>query len=259
MTTPPLNISIQIFSLRKLGDLDRQLDVVAEAGFRHVELINAHLEDAAATRAKLDARGLKASSSHVSIAALRERLDAVAAACQTIGFNELFIPSVPKDERGSDSPYWEALGQELSGHAQRLAGQGIALGYHNHHWDVQPKEDGRTPLDLLFGAVGSPLRWQVDVAWLVRGGVDPLAWLQRHAGRVTAAHAKDMAPAGQKTDEDGWTDLGTGTLDWPRLAAACQAAGARWLVAEHDNPNDGAGFARNAYPYLSKLVNDLKA
>ena len=253
MTSTPLTLSIQIYSLRKLGDFDRQLDVVAEAGFRHVELINSHLEDAAATRAKLNARGLKASSSHVSIAALRERLDAVAEACKTIGFTELFIPSVPRDERDSDSPYWEALGRELALFAQQLADHGIALGYHNHNWDVQPKQDGRTPLELLFGAADSPLRWQVDVAWLVRGGVDPLAWLQRHAGRVTSAHAKDMAPAGQKLDEDGWADVGTGTLDWPTLAAACKAAGARWLVAEHDNPSDGARFARNSFSYLTSL------
>jgi|SRR5438105_2025717 len=253
MTTTPLTLSIQIYSLRKLGDVDRQFDVVAEAGFRHVELINSHLEDAAATRAKLDARGLKASSSHVSLAALRERLDGVAAACNTIGFTDLFIPSVPKDERASDSPYWEALGRELAGYAQRLADHGIALGYHNHNWDVEPRQDGRTPLELLFGAADSPLRWQVDVAWLVRGGVDPLAWLQRYAGRVTSAHAKDIAPAGQKPDEDGWADVGTGTLDWPQLAAAAKAAGARWLVAEHDNPNDGERFARNAWAFLNNL------
>jgi sugar phosphate isomerase/epimerase len=224
-----------------------------------VELINAHLEDAAATRARLDARGLKASSSHVSLAALRERLGGVADACRTIGFTELFIPSVPKDERDSDSPYWAALGRELAGCAQRLAEQGIALGYHNHHWDVQPKADGRTPLELLFGAPDSPLRWQADVAWLVRGGVDPLAWLQRFAGRVSAAHAKDMAPPGQRLDEDGWTEVGSGTLDWPRLAAACRDAGARWLVAEHDNPADGARFARLSRPYLDGLISSLPA
>lgn len=253
MSTNSLTLSIQIFSLRKLGDLDRQLDVVASAGFGHVELINAYLEDPVTTRAKLDARGLKASSSHVSIAALREKLDDVATACEVIGFNELFVPSVPKDERGNDSPYWEAIGHELAGFAQRLSERGIALGYHNHNWDVQPKRDGRTPLELVFGPPGSLLRWQVDVAWLIRGGVNPIEWMQRYAGRVTSAHAKDMAPAGQKLDEDGWADVGTGTLDWKTLAPACKAAGARWLVAEHDNPLDGERFARNSFPYLSSL------
>jgi len=253
MTTLPLTPSIQIYSLRKLGDFDRQLDVVAEAGFRHVELIGALLEDAAATRAKLDARGLRASSSHIGLAMLRERPDAVAAACRMVGFTELFVPSVPLAERDSDGPYWEALGRELAGYAQRLADQGIALGYHNRDCDVKPRQDGRIPLELLLGGADSPLRWQVDVMWLVRGGVDPLAWLQRYAGRVTSVHASDLAPAGQKLDEGGWADLGTGTLDWPKLAVACRVAGARWLVAEHDNPSDGARFACNSYTYLNRL------
>src|SRR4051812_15899020 len=65
MTPTPLPISIQLYSLRNAGDLDRQLDIVREAGFDQVELIGSQLEDAVATRAKLDARGLVASSAHV--------------------------------------------------------------------------------------------------------------------------------------------------------------------------------------------------
>ena len=142
---------------------------------------------------------------------------------------------------------------ELGALARQCHDQGITLGYHNHHWELQVKEGGRTALDLLWqGAEGSPLAWQVDVAWLVRGGADPLDWFQRHAARVVSLHAKDLAPAGDKLDEDGWADLGSGTLDWPTLAAAGRAAGARWLVAEHDKPNDPARFARNSHAFLAK-------
>ena len=88
-------LSIQLYTMRSLGDLDRILDAVAEAGYRQVETVNSHLEDAATTRAKLDARGLKASSSHVSLAALRERPDAVIEAGRTLGVDQLFMPAVP--------------------------------------------------------------------------------------------------------------------------------------------------------------------
>ncbi len=60
--------SIQLYTLRSLEDLDRILDVVADAGYRYVETVGSHLDRAAEVRAKLDARGLKASSSHVSLA-----------------------------------------------------------------------------------------------------------------------------------------------------------------------------------------------
>ena len=230
------------------------LDTVAAAGYRHVELIGSQLDDAAATRAALDARGLSASSSHVSIAALREKPAQILAACKTLGFNQLFMPSVPPAERDSDGDYWLALGAELGALAQRFAGEGIALGYHNHHWELQPKAGGANALERLFqGAEGSPLTWQMDVAWLVRGGADPLAWMKRAAGRVVSVHAKDLAPAGEKLDEDGWADVGHGTLDWPTLARAGREAGAQWLVAEHDKPNDPARFARDSHAYLTSL------
>lgn len=252
--TPPL--SIQLYSLRTMsGGLPEVLHTVKAAGYRHVELIGSHLDDAANVRRQLDARELGVSSSHVGIAALRERFDAVMAACRTLGFTQLFMPSVPPEERQSPEPYWTRLGRELGQMALRAKDRGIDLGYHNHHWELNPQADGRTALDCLFGAAGSaPLTWQADVAWLVRGNADPVALLQQHKARVVSVHAKDLAPAGTRLDEDGWADVGHGVLDWRgTLAPAAVANGARWLVAEHDKPSDPARFARNSFAFLNSL------
>lgn len=254
MNAHTLPISIQIYSVRMIDGLERQLDAVAAAGYRHVELIGAHLDDAAGTRAKLDARGLTPSSSHVSIAALRERFDPVMDACRTIGITQLFMPSVPLEERDSGGAYWSALGRELGQFSHRAKEYGIALGYHNHDWELRQKESGVTALELLFdGAANSPLTWQVDVAWLARAGVDPKAWLHRYRDRVVSAHAKDLAPAGEKLDEGGWADVGSGILDWDDLWLAARDAGAKCLVAEHDKPNDPERFLRASYAFLSNL------
>jgi sugar phosphate isomerase/epimerase len=254
MTDPDDAIAIQMYSLRAAGTLQTQLDLAASAGYRHVELIGSHLDDPAATRAALDARGLRPSSSHVSLVQLRDRLADVLAACRAIGIDELFMPAVPQAERDGDAAYWTALGRELGALAQTCRDEGVALGYHNHDWDLRARQGTLTALDLLFdGAAGSPLTWQVDVAWLVRAGADPMVWLRRHAGRITSAHAKDLAPKGEKLDEDGWADVGTGVLDWQALGPACRAAGARWLVAEHDSPSDPARFARRSHAFLCTM------
>ena len=140
-----------------------------------------------------------------------------------MGFDQLFMPAVPPEQRQSDAPFWRPLGCELGEIAERMRDQGIAFGYHNHHWELAPKDGAKTALELIFeAAAGSPLAWQVDLAWLVRGGADPKKWMQRYGDRVVSAHVKDIAPEGQNEDQDGWADIGTGVLDWRDL---WQAAG----------------------------------
>src|SRR5215471_16497574 len=106
-------LSIQLYTLRSMNDLDRTLDTVAAAGFRNVEGVGSHLDDAANVRAKLDTRGLAFSSSHVGLAALRERPDRVMAACQLLRFDQLFMPAVPLEQRDMDASGWRSLGREL--------------------------------------------------------------------------------------------------------------------------------------------------
>jgi sugar phosphate isomerase/epimerase len=252
MKTP---LSIQLYSLRTLSGLPEVLDTIKAAGYRNVELIGSHLDDAANVRQQLDERGLAVSSSHVGMAALRERFDIIMAACTTLGFTQLFMPSVPAEERQSAEPYWTNLGRELGQMARRAKDQGIELGYHNHHWELNVQANGRTALDCLFAGAGdAPLTWQADVAWLVRGGADPVALMRKHKSRVVSVHAKDLAPEGTRLDEDGWADVGHGVLDWRgRLAQAAIDSGARWLVAEHDKPSDPARFARNSFNFLNAL------
>jgi sugar phosphate isomerase/epimerase len=247
-------LSVQLYSLRSYGDLDRVLGAVAAAGYTHVETVGGHLEQAEATRAALDAHGLKAPTSHVGMAALREKFDATVAACRTVGIGQLFMPAVPPGERGMDGAGWSALGRELGEIARRLEGQGIGLGYHNHDWELQRKEGGAA-LDLLFAAAaGSPLSWQVDVAWLARGGADPKAWMARYRPLVVSAHVKDIARRGENEDQDGWADVGAGVLDWHDLWRACRNAGARWMVVEHDKPADPAKSVANSYAFLKGLA-----
>jgi sugar phosphate isomerase/epimerase len=247
-------LSIQLYTLRSLEDLDRILDAVSEAGYRYVETVGFHLDDPAKVRAKLDERGLKASSSHVSLAALREKPDAVVDACRTLGLTRLFMPAVPPEQRDMAADGWRSLGHEMGEMAVRFQQHGIQLGYHNHHWELKPKEGDKTALELIFEAAeGSPLTWEVDVAWLVRGGVEPEQWISRYRSRVTAAHVKDIAPAGQNEDQDGWADVGSGELDWRALWRICREAGAEWMVVEHDKPADPLQTARASFAFLRNI------
>ena len=254
---PPECLSIQLFTMRSLGSIDAVLDAVSAAGYSHVETVGSHLERAVDVRKALDTRGLKASSSHVNIDVLRTSPEMAIAACQTLGISDLFMPGVAAEERDMPAEGWKALGAELGRMADRFQSAGIRLGYHNHDWELRQKDGAKTALELLFESAGaSPLTWQVDVAWLVRGKVDPEAWIARYADRVVAAHVKDMAPAGQNLDQMGWTSVGAGTMDWRRLWSVCRQAGAKWMIVEHDMPSDPAEVARASMAFLKNIEAD---
>jgi sugar phosphate isomerase/epimerase len=248
-------LSIQLYSLREHGPLEAQLDLAATAGFRAVETLNSMLENASETRDALDARGLTAPSSHVAIPVLRERLEAVVVAARALGVGTLVIPALHPPLRPTDAEGWRAIGAEMGAIARRLGEDGLGLAFHNHHWEVEPLPGGALPLDLLLeaGAAGG-LRWQADLAWLVRGADDPLKRLARWGERLHSVHVKDIAAPGQALDEDGWADPGAGVLDWPTLWAVAARAGADLWIAEHDKPNDPARFVRRAMQTMRDLA-----
>src|SRR5690606_16262781 len=99
-----------------------------------------------------------------------------------------------------------------------------------------------TPLDLILQG-SDRLVLEFDVAWAVKGGVDPYDLIRKYRHRLIAAHVKDIAPEGEAADEDGWADVGYGTMDWRNLMKALKLAGAKYFVMEHDKPNNDRRFA----------------
>ena len=251
----PARLAVQLYSLRHDGALARQLDIARAAGFGAVETTQAQMADAAATRRLLDERGLVAASGHVSLEALRARRSWLVEAARSLGLTALVVPALPMAERLSDAAGWQAIGVELGDLAAALRGAGIALGYHNHDWDLRPLAGGEIPLDLLLeaGAAGG-LGWQADLAWVIKGGGDPAAWLDRYRPRITSIHVKDVAPAGEAADEDGWADVGHGVVDWAGLWRLCDATAASLMIAEHDRPSDGARFAGRSFATMRRLA-----
>ena len=131
--------------------------------------------------------------------------------------------------------------------ARRVQAENLRFAFHNHDWELQPLPDGSMPLDHLLDAVpprGSAGR-PTSPGW---SAAATTRWPGSSATPTgsTSVHVKDIAPAGQNEDEDGWADVGHGTLDWAKLWQRSAAAGCTLLIAEHDKPSDAARFAAAA-------------
>ncbi|MBZ9677357.1 sugar phosphate isomerase/epimerase family protein [Mesorhizobium sp. ES1-1] len=241
-----MNWSFQLYSARNFQPWEGVLATLGKLGYTEVEGFGAVYANPKAFRAELDRNGLAMPTGHFSIDALEGDFDGVRRTADTLGIKLLICPYLLPDARPSDAAGWRAFGERLAkvGETAKAAGYGFA--WHNHDFEFKKLADGSIPQDLIFAAAPE-IGWEMDVAWVVRGGDDPLKWIEKYGKRIAAVHVKDIAGVGAGLDEDGWADVGHGTIDWAGLIKTLRAeSGAKYYIMEHDNPNDLERFARRS-------------
>lgn len=241
-----MNWSFQLYSARNFQPWEDVLTMVSKAGYTQVEGFGGLYEDPAALRAQLDANGLSMPTGHFSLDMLEGDFATARKIAETLGIGTLICPHIAADARPSDREGWRGFGGRLAAVHEDCRKTGLRFAWHNHDFEFVPTEDGAIPQKEILDAAPE-IGWEIDVAWVVRGGGDPLAWIDDYASRIVAAHVKDIAKPGEKTDEDGWEDVGHGTMDWAGIMQALRAkTPAKIFVMEHDNPSDVARFARRS-------------
>ncbi len=239
------DFSYQLYSSRKFGPLDKTLKMVADAGFTQVEGYGALYADDAAMKPLekgLKDTGLTMPTGHFGFDMVKNEPKRVLAIAKALGVEGVIVPFIMPNDRPKDAKGWEAYGKALAAAGAPVRDAGLFFGYHNHDFEYVAVDGGHLPIDLILGADPS-LTLEFDVAWCVRGGKDPMGTIAKYGSRVRAAHIKDIAPVGKNADEDGWSDVGDGTVPWPALMAALRKAGTQYFVIEHDNPSDDGRFA----------------
>lgn len=93
------------------------------------------------------------------------------------------------------------------------AQHGVVPNLHNHTYEVKDgMHDLRGTLARLPGAKLGP-----DLNWLVRGGVDPVAFLEEFGAQVVFLHLRD-----QKADGKWCEAMGEGAMDYAAIGQALQ-------------------------------------
>lgn len=243
-----MTLSFQLYSARNFQPWTSVIPRLAELGYAQVEGFGGVYSEAQEFRELLESHSMSMSSGHFfPLSELEEGLDASLAVASKLGMKRVICPA-PEDlwRQGTDSANWISLAKRLNEAGKRVNDAGFRFGWHNHHWEFIQLASGEIPMDLLL-EYAPEMEWEMDVAWVVRGGANPMTWIETHASRITAAHVKDIAPDGENSDEDGWADVGEGVMDWMSLIAALRNAGTDLFVVEHDNPSDWDRFATRSF------------
>lgn len=248
-----MDLSYQLYSSREDSDLADVLKHLAATGYTQVEGFGGVMGDPEGLRAMMDELGLTMPSAHVAIDDLENKFDEMVALAATLGIQTLYAPYLMPDQRPTDRAGWTAFAQRLAAVGQALTAAGYNFGWHNHDFEFVTLEDGSTPMDVIL-ETASEIEWEADVAWIVRGGADPFAWIEKYGSRITSVHLKDIAPDGENADEDGWADVGEGVMPWADLLKAVRSQSAtKTFVMEHDKPSDPRRFAERAYSNVRKM------
>lgn len=231
-------ISLQMYTLRNVGDTDKQLAMANSAGFSNVELVGNQGLDASQLNALLNKYKLKVSSAHVQLAALENDFTETVSFNKAIGNNVVIVPWLNVDQRPTTADGWIAFGKKLDQLGARLKKENMTLAYHNHNFEMK-KYGKKTAMDLILeNSNPSNLKVEFDVAWISRGGQDPAELIKKYKNRVFAIHAKDNAAIGSRDNEMNFAPLGEGLLDWDTIIPAAEKANVKFYIVEHDSPID---------------------
>jgi len=245
--------SYQLYSSRDTKPWPEVLSNLAKVGYTRVEGFGGVYTDAKAFRAELNKNGLKMPTGHFSLDALEKDLANTLATAKALGVKLVACPYVMPDQRPTDAKGWQAFGKRLGKIGKKVADAGFQFAWHNHDFEFVLLPDGAAPMRHILEAAPE-IGWEMDVAWVIRGGTDPAAWIKAYGSRIVAAHVKDIAPAGQNADEDGWADVGHGTVNWKSLYALLKKhTKAKYFVMEHDKPADAARFAKRSIASANKF------
>jgi sugar phosphate isomerase/epimerase len=249
------DFSYQLYCSRNFPPLSETLKMVAAAGYRNVEGYGALYADKAKVaelNQHLAASGLKMPTGHFGIDQLEKEPDRVLEIAEAVGIETIYCPFLPPDQRPDSGKGWLDFGRRLQKAAGPYRDAGLGFGWHNHAFEFEKLADGSIPQVAIFEG-GPDLEWEADLAWVIKGGADPREYVEAFGKRLTAVHLKDIAPEGENRDEDGWADLGEGTVDWKALMAALRGTACKYFIVEHDNPKDARRFAERSIAAARKL------
>lgn len=223
-----LPVGIQLYSVR--GELTKDLmgtvRAVARMGYEVVEFYSPYFSWTEAyakdVRKLLDDLGIRCLSTHNPAAAIAsDGLPKAIALNQILGSRTIVLASPP---RLTTADAWKGFADQLASATTRLQAAGLTAGYHNHQ-DEWRMVDGQRPMDILARSTPSAFTLQVDVAWCMAAGGDPVAFIRANPGRIRSLHCKDWAP-GSAAEEKGIRVLfGEGVAPWRQIFEAAEGVG----------------------------------
>lgn len=232
-------IAAQLYTVRDFcktaEDLAKTLKKIRQIGYQSVQISGIGPIDPKDVARILQDEQLTCCITHIGLDQMRQDPDGVIEKhklwnCKYSAVGG-FFPAAPYTLQ-----LWQGFVQEYNQLAAKFATAGLTLGYHNHSHELARIEKTSTsPLQLLIDTLKAPAFIEIDTYWIAHGGGDPIAWINKCAGRLPCLHLKDMSIVPGKGQV--MAAVGEGNLNFPGIISAATRAGTRWFIVEQDDCN----------------------
>ena len=259
-------IGIQLYTLRNQikEDLEGTIKAVAEAGYRQVEPYGFPDPQAGKLIAAAKANGLKVHSSHFAWESVTNPdkegvppFEEILQKASDAGLSHLVVPYVHAHNR-KDLDGYRRLAERCNAAAKVAKTAGIQLAYHNHNFEFQALEGGKSGYDIFIEEFEPEMKFEIDVFWVKAGGVEPADLIRQLKGRVSQLHLKDLKegislPEYGKLPNDAFQELGNGMIPMEPIIEAAADAGVAHCHVEQDQSPDPVASIGESMTYLKGL------
>jgi sugar phosphate isomerase/epimerase len=229
---------VQLFMVRRqaVKDLAGILKAIRQVGFAQVELYPiAYNHPAPELKQIVADAGLGLASGHFDYAGFETKVDYG----RQLGLKYMVCPMLPKEQWTSVEGFRKAA-DDFNRWGAAVHDAGMEFVFHNHCYEFKPQAGGVTGWQTLMEHTDPKLvKLEFDLYWLTQAGQNPSAMLAKYAERARIIHLKDRtagAPIGYEMgpSAEHFTELGKGTIAWPKLIAQAQRQGIRYAFLDQD-------------------------
>lgn len=254
----PLGLQLWSVNDELKRDLTGTLRRLGQLGYREIELAGLHGHSPAAFWAAASAARLRPIGAHYAMADLLTEPGRCIGEARDTGATWLVAAS-PKPARplapGVDwlsamraamtPDAWRRNADALNTLAAKAKAADLAFAYHNHPIEFA-RYGAERGIDIILARTDPNLvKWELDVAWAVAGGADPVALLREHADRIRLLHLKGLharpIPGGYGTNFATGVIGQDDVIDWPAVFAAARGS-VRHAYVEQEPPHRVPAF-----------------
>ena len=243
-------MGVQVYSVRDAlqEDFSGSIKKLADIGFQYIEGYGLgvdgkilEMDPSEYSRIVTDS-GMEMVSTHCSYFQA-EDAEKMRDAALSGGIKHVIVASLREEDRK-----YHEVAENLNKVGQVFKEAGLLFGYHNHAFEFESQGD-EVGLDIMIKETDPDLvKFQLDLYWVVKGGSDPVAFIEKYPGRFCSFHIKDSA------EDLEQTTVGTGIVPFEGVFNIKGKSGATHYFVEDERTDDPFGNVEAAFNYLNQAA-----